>query len=164
MTKTNIGEFIAALRKSSGYTQQEVADRLGVSNKTVSSWETGASCPDISMLPALAELYGVTCDEILRGELLLGLMLLDGDTPAGFALLAKSYSREAGGICLWVDEVYLRPAFRGKGLGKELLSYAETLGAKRLRLEVVPDNERAIGLYRSFGYTPMQYWQMVKEL
>ena len=56
------------------------------------------------------------------------------------------------------------PAFRGKGLGKELLSYAETLGAKRLRLEVVPDNERAIGLYRSFGYTPMQYWQMFKEL
>lgn len=68
MTKTNIGEFIAALRKSSGYTQQEVADRLGVSNKTVSSWETGASCPDISMLPAIAELFGVTCDELLRGE------------------------------------------------------------------------------------------------
>ena len=103
-------------------------------------------------------------DEVLRGELLLGLMLLDGDTPAGFALLAKSYSREAGGICYWVDEVYLRPAFRGKGLGRELLAYAETLGAKRLRLEVMPDNERAIGLYRSLGYTSMQYMQMIKEL
>ena len=68
MAKMNIGEFIAALRKSSGCTQQEVADRLGVSNKTVSSWETGASCPDISMLPAIAELFGVTCDELLRGE------------------------------------------------------------------------------------------------
>lgn len=68
MTKTNIGEFIAALRKSSGYTQQEVADRLGVSNKTVSSWETGASCPDIALLPSIAELFGVTCDELLRGE------------------------------------------------------------------------------------------------
>lgn len=49
-------------------TQQEVADSLGVSNKTVSGWETGASCPDISMLPAIAELFGVTCDELLRGE------------------------------------------------------------------------------------------------
>lgn len=68
MSKTEIGEFLAALRKSKGYTQQEAAELLGVSNKTVSSWETGASCPDISMLPTLAELYGVTCDEIVRGK------------------------------------------------------------------------------------------------
>lgn len=68
MARMNIGEFIAALRKSSGYTQQEVAERLGVSNKTVSSWETGISCPDIALLPAIAELFGVTCDELLRGE------------------------------------------------------------------------------------------------
>ena len=67
-----MGEFLAALRKSKGYTQQEVADTLGVSNKTVSSWETGASCPDISMLPVLAELYGVTCDELIRGKRLSG--------------------------------------------------------------------------------------------
>ena len=66
--KSNIGEFLVILRKSKGMTQQEVADRLSVSNKTVSSWETGASCPDISMLPAIAELFGVTCDELLRGE------------------------------------------------------------------------------------------------
>ena len=68
MAENSMGEFLAALRKSKGYTQQEVADKLGVSNKTVSSWETGASCPDISMLPVLAELYGVTCDEIIRGK------------------------------------------------------------------------------------------------
>lgn len=71
MAKTDIGEFLASLRKSKGYTQQEAADLLGVSNKTVSNWETGASCPDISMLPALAELYGVTCDEIVRGKRIL---------------------------------------------------------------------------------------------
>lgn len=65
---SGMGEFLAVLRKSKGYTQQEVAAQLGVSNKTVSSWETGASCPDISMLPVLAELYGVTCDEIIRGR------------------------------------------------------------------------------------------------
>lgn len=68
MVKTDIGGFLAALRKSKGYTQQEAADLLGVSNKTVSNWETGASSPDISLLPALAELYGVTCDEIARGR------------------------------------------------------------------------------------------------
>ncbi|MCD7776409.1 MAG: helix-turn-helix domain-containing protein [Firmicutes bacterium] len=68
MNTVGMGEFLAAMRKSMGYTQQEVADRLLVSNKTVSSWERGASCPDIGMLPALAELYGVTCDEIIAGE------------------------------------------------------------------------------------------------
>lgn len=68
MSENQIGEFLAALRKSKGYTQQEVAEHLGVSNKTVSSWETGASCPDISILPVLAELYDVTCDEIVRGK------------------------------------------------------------------------------------------------
>ena len=65
--KSGIGEFLSILRKSKGLTQQEVADALGVSNKTVSSWETGASCPDIGMLHAIAELFGVTCDELLRG-------------------------------------------------------------------------------------------------
>lgn len=54
MSNHEMGEFLAALRKSKGYTQLEAANLLGVSNKTVSSWETGASCPDISMLPALA--------------------------------------------------------------------------------------------------------------
>lgn len=68
MARTTMGEFLAILRKSKGMTQQDAADRLGVSNKTVSSWETGASSPDISLLPAIAELYGVTCDELLRGE------------------------------------------------------------------------------------------------
>lgn len=49
-------------------TQQEVADKLNVSNKTVSKWERDEGCPEIMMLPALAELYSVTVDEILRGE------------------------------------------------------------------------------------------------
>ncbi len=66
--KQSIGEFLATLRKAHGYTQQEVADRLSVSNRTVSAWERGTVMPDILLLPALAELYGVTADEILAGE------------------------------------------------------------------------------------------------
>ena len=66
--KQSIGEFLATLRKAHGYTQQEVADRLSVSNRTVSAWERGTVLPDILLLPALAELYGVTADEILAGE------------------------------------------------------------------------------------------------
>lgn len=68
MTKQTIGDFLATLRKANGYTQQEVADRLGISNRTLSGWECDKVLPDILLLPALAELYGVTVDEILSGE------------------------------------------------------------------------------------------------
>lgn len=68
MAKRPIGEFLAQLRRTCGFTQQEVADRLGISNRTLSAWEQGRSYPDILSLPALAEIYGVTADEILQGE------------------------------------------------------------------------------------------------
>lgn len=65
---TTIGKFLAALRKERGLTQQEVGERLNVSNRTVSAWECGTVMPDILLLPALADLYGVTTDEILSGH------------------------------------------------------------------------------------------------
>lgn len=68
MEKKTMGSFLAALRKAKGMTQQEVANRLNVSNKTVSKWERDEGCPEIMMLPLIAELYSVTVDEILRGE------------------------------------------------------------------------------------------------
>ncbi len=68
MANRTIGEFLQTLRKDRGLTQQEVADKLNVSNRTLSSWETDRTAPDLVMLPAVADLYGVTIDEILRGE------------------------------------------------------------------------------------------------
>ena len=68
MEKKTMGSFIAALRKAKGMTQQDVADRLNVSNKTVSKWERDEGYPEITMLPVIAELFEVTTDELLRGE------------------------------------------------------------------------------------------------
>lgn len=68
MEKKSIGAFLAVLRKANGMTQQQVADRLNVSNKTVSKWERDESLPDITLIPALAEMFSVTSDEILRGQ------------------------------------------------------------------------------------------------
>ena len=77
--RPNIGEFLSALRRSKGLTQQEVADRLGVSNKTVSSWETGASYPDISMLSSIAALLiGCVALESLIGFFVGLIFLLAG--------------------------------------------------------------------------------------
>ncbi len=102
-------------------------------------------------------------DEMMRSDAYLeGYLLLDGDRAAGFALLQKTYSREAGGMCLWIDEIYLRPAFRGKGLAKEFFAFAETLGVPRLRLEVEPENERAESLYLRLGFRHLPYRSMIK--
>ncbi len=68
MEKKTIGTFIAALRKANGMTQQELADKLNISNKAVSRWERNECAPDISLIPAIAEIFGVTCDELLKGE------------------------------------------------------------------------------------------------
>lgn len=68
MAHTSIGQFIAALRKVNGMTQQDLADRLGVSNKAVSRWERDECAPDLSLIPIIAEIFGITCDELLKGE------------------------------------------------------------------------------------------------
>ena len=68
MEKKTLGSFISALRRAQGLTQQEVADRLLVSNRAVSRWERDEAMPDITLLPAIADLFGVTVDELLRGE------------------------------------------------------------------------------------------------
>ena len=68
MSKQTMGEFLALLRKANGFTQQDVADKLNISNRTLSSWETDRTTPDILLLPAIADLYGVTVDELLRCE------------------------------------------------------------------------------------------------
>lgn len=81
MAKNSIGQFIAALRKANGMTQQDVADRLNVSNKAVSRWERDECAPDISLIPALAEMFGVTCDELLKGERITESMVQDRKEP-----------------------------------------------------------------------------------
>ena len=67
MEKKTIGGFIAALRKANGMTQKDLAERLNVSDKTVSRWERNEGSPDLSTIPVIAEIFDVTCDELLRG-------------------------------------------------------------------------------------------------
>lgn len=65
MNKTTMGQLIAAKRKELGLTQQELADKMGVTDKAVSKWERDLSCPDVSTIPHLAEELGLTPDELL---------------------------------------------------------------------------------------------------
>lgn len=68
MEKKTIGKFIAALRRAAGMTQRELGEKLFVSDKTVSRWECDECTPELSLLPAIAELFDISVDELLRGE------------------------------------------------------------------------------------------------
>lgn len=68
MEKKTMGSFIAALRRAAGLTQKELAEKLNVSDKSVSRWERDESAPDLSLIPVIAEIFEVSCDELLRGE------------------------------------------------------------------------------------------------
>ena len=62
------GQFLASLRKERGLTQDELGQKVGVTNKTISRWETGTYLPPAESLEALSKVYGVTINEILSGQ------------------------------------------------------------------------------------------------
>ena len=68
MDQIKIGKFIAALRKEKGLTQEQLGEKLGVTNKTVSRWENGNYMPDVEMLSLLSREFGVTINELITGE------------------------------------------------------------------------------------------------
>lgn len=107
-----------------------------------------------------------TFSELMRGSPYAEGIILecDGET-AGYALFAVTFSQEAGGKTVWIEEAYVREAYRSRGLGKEVFSWAEKRwqDAVRFRLEVEDDNTRAIKLYSSLGYKNLPYSQMIKD-
>jgi len=68
ISNQDVGRCLAELRRRFRITQDEVAERLAVSRQAVSKWETGASIPEVGQLLALSEMYGVTVNDILRGD------------------------------------------------------------------------------------------------
>ena len=105
-------------------------------------------------------------DELMRSDEYLECLIFEADEGeiAGYALLAKTYSREAGGVAVWIDELYVLPDFRGRGIGGSFFCWLhENIPAGRYRLETEPENERARKLYARYGYKEFPYLQMVKE-
>lgn len=86
-------------------------------------------------------------------------------TIQGYALLANTWSQEAGGIAIWIEELYIRAAFRGQGLGQSFFAF---LKAKkhpaRFRLETEPHNEKAKSLYRRQGFVPLDYESFILDI
>ena len=71
MDQIKIGKFIAALRKEKGFTQEQLGEKLGVTNKTISRWENGNYMPNVEMLSLLSKEFDVSINELISGERLL---------------------------------------------------------------------------------------------
>ncbi len=87
------------------------------------------------------------------------------EIPVGLAMLALTWSNEAGGLTVWIEELYVSDATRGQGVGTALLQavHCRWPEAKRFRLEVAPNNEKAAALYATLGYKSLSYGQLVRE-
>ena len=68
MEHNTMGQTISALRKEQGMTQKDLAEKLGITDKAVSKWERDVACPDISLLPKLAQTLGVSVDELMNTD------------------------------------------------------------------------------------------------
>ena len=70
MNQKAIGKFISTCRKSKGLTQMQLAEKLNITNRAVSKWETGKSCPDASIMLKLCDILGITVNELLSGKII----------------------------------------------------------------------------------------------
>lgn len=123
---------------------------------------------DAVLHPIPAEYHRRAFSEMMRsGQYLSGYIFTDGDNTAGFAVTNRMMQHEAGGVMVWVEDLYIRPAYRGQGLGSRFLAWVEEQlrgDAVMLRLETEPENERAQELYYRLGYENLNYLQMIKRL
>ena len=68
MDQEKVGRFIAQRRKNKKLTQQELAEKLGVSEKAISNWENGRNMPDVSLYKALCDILDISIEELINGE------------------------------------------------------------------------------------------------
>ena len=119
--------------------------------------------------------FHTSSDEVLErdvedclGELpyVEGFVFEDGEQLAGYAMISKGYTTEYGGLCIWIEDIFIKPAYRRQGLASALFGYLEARypDAVRFKLEVEKENEGAIETYRKCGYGVSPYFEMTKEM
>ena len=84
----------------------------------------------------------------------------------GYSMVAHSYSTECGGNCVWVEDIYIKPDYRGKNIAGKFFEHLDNMYGKeavRFRLEVEEENERAVKAYKKAGFERLGYVQMAKD-
>lgn len=107
-----------------------------------------------------------TFELLLHGSPYADCLIAEEDgRPVAYCLLALTWSNEAGGLCVWLEELMVDEALRGKGVGSKMIAavHEKYNTAARYRLEVTEENPRAAALYRMLGFEDLPYRQMVLD-
>ncbi len=130
MDQTKIGKFISEMRKQSGATQRELAEKIGISDKTISKWECGKSMPDLSYLESICAALNVSVNELISGERLSEEAYCDKAEENIMALMKENQQAKKGtiigivvGVLLVVLAMFLTLIGTGEGGMQLLLSY-----------------------------------------
>ena len=92
-----------------------------------------------------------------------GYVFEDSGELAGYAMIAKSFSTEFGKPCIWIEDLYVKENFRGRGIGSLFFEFIQNKYTDCIfRLEVEEENERAIKLYKKQRFAPLPYIEMKK--
>ncbi len=96
---------------------------------------------------------------LCESSLLDGYVFTEEGAIAGYAMTAKSFSTEYGGTCVWIEDLYVKPEYRRKGISRAFFSSLPSLypDCVRFKLEVEPENTRAIQVYHECGYSRLPY-------
>ena len=93
-----------------------------------------------------------------------GYILEDEDRILGYSMLAHSFSTEFGKPCVWIEDIYLKPEARGKGVGTEFLTFVrKTYPQVILRLEVEEENTPAVSVYQKSGFASLPWRGMLNQ-
>ncbi len=94
-----------------------------------------------------------------------GYVFVSSSKIIGYAMLAKSFSTEFGKSCIWLEDLYLKPEYRGNGIILKFIKFVEnTYKNSILRLEVEDENAHAVHVYEKAGFSRLPYVEMKKEL
>ena len=99
-------------------------------------------------------LSGATCAE--------GFVFETDKKIIGYGITARSYSTEFGGECIWLEDIYIKPEYRGRGIGTKFIRHIkEIYPDKILRLETEHDNAAALKMYKRLGFKELPYLELV---
>lgn len=94
-----------------------------------------------------------------------GYVFEEGDKLQGYAMIAKSFSTEFGKPCIWIEDIYIKEPYRGKGIGSAFFQMLEqTYTAVVFRLEVEKENAAAVHTYQKNGFQFLSYDEMIKGI